>query len=370
MDKKFKKIMLIVIAVFVIIVLFLFLMSLPKKRYSAEELESKIIDKAKNYFTQHQSELPNKGNIKTLSLSDLTNMGIIDELDKILDKNTSCAGSLIIENNNDYYMYSPNLNCSTSNNNYVTKNLKETLLKNVVNSGNGLYTYGNSFLFRGDNVNNYIILDGILWRITKINEDGSIRLIEATRRSSVVWDNRYNSDKLMATGYNSYVYNGINSRIKDSLDQIYNDDSLFSDDGKAYIKETNLCIGKRSEKETINDGSIECSEILENQYLGLLQLNEFLLASLDYNCINSTSSACNNYNYLAALDTPYWTLTGSSENNYQVFKISGTAFETNAVNSGMARLVINISQNTNVTGSGTKDDPYIVLGFNNTLKDK
>lgn len=368
MNDKIKKIMIIVIGVFVVFFLFLFLLSSCKKKLTPERLESEIVDKTKDYYSYNEDELPTDGMVLTLSLGDLVTKGIIDELEDLLEKNTTCSGNIVIENNNGYYMYSPSLSCTSLKGEYTTTNLKEVLLENVVTSGSGLYNINNAYYFRGDTVNNYIKFDGILWRITKINEDGTIRLLEDNRRTAVQWDDRYNSLKLSNTGINNYVNNGVNSRIKDYLEKIYNSEEVLSNDGKGYIKQTKLCVGKRSPEETNNTGSIECSETIENQYVGLLQVNEYILASLDVNCVKTSSIDCTNYNYLAKFVSPYWTITSNSENNYQVYKISNNVNLSNANNSSMARLVINISENTSVTGTGTEDDPYLVTGFDTELK--
>lgn len=368
MDEKLKKIIFIVLGCFVILFLFLFMMSSCSSKYEPSKLELVIVDKAKSYYSVHKDELPSKGGVTTISLADLVNKGIIKELDKLLDKDTTCSGTLTIENNNDYYMYSPSLSCTMPNDSYISGNLREILLENVVTSGTGLYVVGDSHYFRGDKVNNYLILDGILWRITKINNDNTIRLIEADRRDPVVWDDRYNADTLATTGINNFYNNDLNSRIKDELESIYNSEDIISNDLKGFIKESTLCIGKRDTEASVNDGSIECSTTLNNQYLGLLQLNEYMLASLDSNCLNTKSTACRNYNYLAEFPNSYWTLTANSENTNQVYKINTTILPTSASNAGMARLVINISDNTNVTGTGTEEDPYVVVGLKSELK--
>lgn len=368
MDEKLKKIIYIVLGCFVILFLFLFMMSSCSKKLTPEKLELEIVENAKKYYSTHKEELPSKNSGTTLALGDLVNKGIIKKLEKILDKNTTCAGTLTVENNNDYYMYSPSLSCTSPNETYVTENLKEILLENVVTSGNGLYKIGNSYYFRGDDVDNYLIFDGLLWRITKINSDNSIRLIEVNRRDPIVWDDRYNSIMDSVSGINDFQTNGLKSRIYQSLLDFYEDDIVITDDGKGYIKETSLCVGKRNITETINDGSIECSTTIDNQYLGLLQYNEYMLASLDTNCIQTDSNGCRNYNYLAEFNNSFWTLTANSENTYQVFKINKTLMSTSANNTGMARLVINISENTNVTGTGTEEEPYVVSGFDSDIR--
>lgn len=368
MDEKLKKIILIVLGCFVILFLFLFIMSSCTKKISPNNLESRIVQNAKNYYSNHKDELPSTSTVLTLSLSDLVNKGIIDDIDKILEDDTSCSGSLTIENNNNYYMYNPNLDCTSDNGDYKTKRLNDLLLEDLVTSGNGLYNMGNGYYYRGDKVDNYVIFDGLLWRVLKINNDNSIKLIEIERREPVVWDDRYNDITTSTSGINNYFNNNLNSRIKDTLDEIYNSESLLTNDAKGFIKQTSLCVGKRNMEDTSKDGSVECSSTINNQYLGLIQLNEYLVASLDTNCINATSSACSNYNYLSDLPNSYWTLTADADNTNKVFKIYRTVMTTGASNSGMARIVINISENTTVSGEGTLDKPYVVSGLQSTLR--
>ena len=365
MDEKLKRIIYMVLGGFILFFLFLFIISsCSKKKMDPSDLEQEIVKRAKYYYKNNSSELPGSNTVITLSLNDLVNKGIISEISNLLDSGTNCSGQLTIENNNNYYMYSPKIVCTLSNgNNYQTNNLKDLLLENVVDTGNGLYKIGNAYYFRGDTINNYILLDGLLWRIVKINEDNTIRIIEAERREPVVWDDRYNTEMGTTTGINNYVLDNINSRIKDDLDKIYSSNEILSDDAKGYIKETSLCVGKRGLEETTNDGSIECSTRISNQYIGLLQLNEYFIASLDSNCTKANDIACSNYNYLADFESSYWTITGNTENNSLVYKIYNTVLSSVASNTGMDRMVINISENTNVIGEGTYDKPYVVSGM-------
>ena len=368
MDDKMKKIFLIVIAVFVVLIIFLFALTGCKKKYLPQELELEIINSAKNYYKYHTSELPADGNSISLGLNSLSQKGIIGELEDILEDDTVCSGQLVIENNNGYYMYSPIISCVYKNDSYASKNLYETLIENIVESGNGLYKIGNEYYFRGDNVNNYFVLDGIQWRIVKINEDNTIKIIQETKNESVVFDDRYNPEKDNNNGYNDYIFNNINSRIKDTLDNYYKNETVLTNDAKGYLKKFDLCVGKRNETDSIVDGSIECSNKVADQYYGLLQANEYMIASLDNKCISVISPDCRNYNYFTDLNKSFWTITADASNNYKVFKISDTVFAVNAANSAMARVVAHISENTSVSGTGSKDDPYVVIGTTSKLR--
>lgn len=338
----------VVIGIFVILIIFLIVKG---GRLTYSQIENKMISAAKQYYSDNEDKLPqaNNGTV-TISSDKLVEDKYMKSLDKLVkNKNDVCSGQVSVTKNDDNYYYSATLSCGD---NYSTKKLKNVIVENAVTSGNGIYQVGENYIFKGDNVNNYVSFADKVWRILRINSDGSIRMIDTTRRDSVSWDDRYNSEKEYNIGINDYNV----SRIKDTLNDIYNE---FSNSDKTYILKQNLCIGKRSEEETNNDGSVECSSVAENQNIGLIQVNEFALASLSDKCNNPTSPECSNYNYLTDIDS-MWTLNADSTNSYKVFKISGTAFTTNAINYAQPKVVIHINSQVNyVSGDGTEENPYV-----------
>lgn len=367
--EKLKKPMIIACGGFVILFIFMFIMSSCKKKdYTTEEFSSYLLDKAKSYYSNHKDALPQTDTGKTsLNITTL----VEDQEDYIGD--TTCNGSIDVINNNGYYMYAPNINCSDG---YSSTKLSTHLISSLdtVTSGNGLYANYDYYIFRGDNVDNYVIFNDQLWRILRINSDGSIKIIEtdyivkskkgnlelkSSKRPSQVWDNRYNVDKGSTSGYNDFIHDGINSRIKDYLDDVYENE--YSEETKGYIVKQNLCIGKRSIAETNNDGSVECSNILSDQYLGLIQLNEYINASLDPACISAESVTCSNYNYLATFKTTFWSLTAVSENSYDVFKIGKRMTDATSSSTATPKIVLNLSSEVSFTeGDGTEANPYII----------
>ena len=82
-------------------------------------------------------------------------------------------------------------------------------------SQNGLYKVttnnGTTYVYRGKS-NNYVSFAGKIWRIIRVNEDGTIRMILSTNAGN----NKYTSD----TSINKMRYN--ESDIKKSLDSWYN----------------------------------------------------------------------------------------------------------------------------------------------------
>lgn len=355
LDNKLLKRLGIIIGVIVVIFIGILIFKIiTGGKVSYTEIESRMITAAKNYYKANPDKLPKEnGGYVVIGTDKLVESKNLKDLTKLVkDEKASCSGEVTVTNNNEQLLYLATLNCGEY---YETKKLKNVVVEeNSVEAGDGLYNINNSYIFRGEKVNNFVSYAGITWRIIRINNDGSIKMIETTKRDKIAWDDRYNSEKQYNVGINNYKV----SRIKDYIDEIYNGET-FSNTDKAYLVAQNLCIGKRDKNATNNDGSIECSEVLENQPLGLIQLNEFALASLDRACSTPTKQECTNYNYLSNLGSSYWTLTATSENTFKVYKVSGGASASNAANSAQARLVVNINSSVNyVSGNGTEENPY------------
>ena len=366
--EKLKKVMLITICCFVIFVLAMFIMAkCNKKNYTSEEFNQYLLDASKSYYKTRKDMLPkNNGGKTNISIS-----ALVEKQEKYIGKDKTCSGNIEVTNNNGFYMYSSNINCSDG---YKSEKLSAHLTSpdKIVTTGNGVYFINGKYIYRGDSVNNFLLFNNQLWRIVGVNEDNTIRIIESDyvlknkkkenlefkskRRESVVWDDRYNTEKDYKYGFNDYVHDNINSRIKDSLEIIYNS---LSDDAKGYVVTQNLCVGKRSKDASVNDGSIECSNVINDQYIGLLQLNEYINASLDPTCLSAASVTCSNYNYLSTFKSTFWTITGMSENTYQVYKVGSRIVSASASSNSTPKVVLNLSSETSFSsGDGTQENPY------------
>lgn len=347
--KKFSIIFGIIAIIFIIIIILKLILG---GRISYTSIENKMIESAKKYYQNNSEKLPSDGTV-TIESSKLIEEGYLKDFSKLVkDKNATCNGQVTVTNSNGSYLYSATLNCGEY---YQTKKFKDVLLENVVTSGNGLYNYGNYYIYRGENLNNYVSFAGKTWLILRVYNDGTIRMLETTNRENVVWDDRYNSNRESNVGINDFNV----SRIKDTLEEIYNNSNEFSETDKSYISNQNLCIGKRSDSNGYGmDESVECSNTLQNQPIGLLQVNEFALASLDQNCKNTTDLECTNYNYLTTLNS-YWTLTADADNTYKVYKVSGSPFVSTASSTSKPRIVVQINSNVNYeSGDGSNENPY------------
>lgn len=356
-----KLMMYLVFAVGLIVALFIFMgliKAISGNRLPYDKVELKLKDAATSYYKIHSELLPNvEGNSAEVDATTLYEEKKMRSLDKIVKKGLTCTGKVTVQKNGEFYLYTPYLDCGE---NYKTNNLTDKILSDnpVVTEKDGLYAFSDNFVFRGEKVNNYVSFSGKTWRILRINADKTIRMIEDDVEYTGVWDDRYNITRQGYTGINDFF----KSRLKDGLDNVYNKTDLFNDTAKSQIVSKNLCVGKRSISETDNSGSVECSTITDPIPVGLMQVNEFMLASLDSDCLLATDAQCSNYNYLANYTKSTWTLNADADNTYKSFKFTGDGF-TSSINSNESgfRLVINLSNNLVYTkGSGTAEDPYIV----------
>ena len=361
--KKILKIFAIVFLVMVGFLLILFIVSVVfKKTYSYAEIEDIMKDSAIEFYEDNKKELPKDEKRGVMIESDtLIESGYMKDFSKYSKDAVSCTGTVTVKKSGEDYIYTPKLDCGED---YTTTALKEHIFReqNVVVNGYGLYSMNNSYVFRGEKVDNYVSLDKKLWRIVKINNDGTMMLILNDKISvKNNWDNRYNIEKKYEFGVNDYS----KSRIKELLDKYYNngfeDDIILSNDDKLKLTTFNACVGKRNSLDTSRDGSVECSQVLEKQSISLLTAYDYMNASVDVNCINTTSPSCQNYNYLNN-DYSWWLLTAPTTDTYSVYYVaSGVIEEAKASLYKVIRPVVYLRSDVlYVSGNGTEDSPYVV----------
>ena len=350
--------------IFILVLIFLMMFASctnKGKKYTYSDIENLMVKTVKTKY-KNSSELPSNGNKLEVNISKLIEEGLMKSISEYTkDEETSCSGKVTIYNNNDNYLYIPNINCGDK---YKTKNLHDTIISdNLVTTGNGLYQINDEYVFKGDNINNYISINNILFRIISINEDGTIRLIENKRKAEniTVWDDRYNIDKNVNYGINNYYENGLSSRLKEKLESIYKSDT-YSSELKAYFVPRENCIGKRSITESDNSGEIECSKKSEATPISIIALYEYFRASLDPNCTSVESASCSNYNYFNSNLESFWTLTADKDTSYKVYRISsGDVVLSNASGSTNIKIVVNVNGDLPiVSGDGSESSPYII----------
>jgi hypothetical protein len=346
----------IVVLIVAAIIVLLLLNGGTKLSYS--QVEQRLKDAAVKYYTDNSALLPSTDGAQvSVSAYDLEEGNYISQLQKMVKGEAICSGEVKVTKNGDYYLYATHLNCG---NDYNSSELHSVVVdeKNVVTTGDGLYLMNNEYVFRGENVNNYVSFANKLWRIVKVDQSNYIKLLSEVDKPSQAWDNRFNVEHNSNVGINDYKV----SRIKDYVFEMYNDKEFFSDNDRTFIAYKDICVGKRKLDQTKNDNSIECSTILEHQPISLLQVNEYINASIDSSCKKIEDSQCQNYNYLSSYNRLWWSLTADSTTTYKAYKISsGGVSVANTSSMGAVRPAIYLSNAVMFNGGdGTKQNPYVV----------
>lgn len=363
---KLVKTMLYIMVGTVVVLLVLYALSLvTTKKYTYEDVENVLATAGQEYFEAHSEYLPTEeGNYVEVDSSNLIYEGKMKEFSYYLKGEEACSGTVRVEKIGSDFVYTPYLNCG---NNYNTIELsREITSKNkVVTSGYGLYSMNGDLVFRGESVNNYVQLDNSLWRIVKIDSNDNIVLINSDGvRYNQPWDDRYNDNKLYASGINTYS----TSRVKEFLEKIYSKpnekeaEDILSNHDKAKLEYYTPCVGKRKPDTAVNNNGEECSVKANKTKLGLLTLSDYINASVDPNCKSSTSKSCVNYNYLV-IDEQWWLATASTENDYSAYMVTdnGSIEETFTSSYGKIRPVIYLSGSAMFKeGNGTLEKPYVI----------
>ena len=362
-EKLIKMMFMAIVVIAIGVLLIIFITSLFGGKKTYEEIEEIMATAAESYFGDHPESLPKKdGGTQVVEVSVLISEGKMKDLSKYTD--SVCTGSVKVQKTGSNYIYVPKLDCGEA---YSTKELYKVVRDDnrIVSSGYGLYNKDGNFVFRGEQVNNYVKLDNALWRIVKLNSSNNLVLVMDEPLSTLVpWDDRYNQE----TNYNAGINNFSSSLIKEKLIELYNTEAedvteiLLSDKDKGRIVPHNLCIGKRGLTQAGAEQAVECKEVIRDQKLSILTAADFMNASVDANCTNPSSLTCQNYNYLIT-DNAWWlatSVTGSSTDAYMVEANSGLMAKKAMMYARIRPVVYLNSEVMYKSGSGTAEDPYLV----------
>lgn len=399
MDKKLIRYVAIFVGVVILLMILMLIFNSASggTKYSYEKIEDKLVNAAKKYVEAKKKQnidiLPESPLSDPLYLSAtvLANEGYIKDLSEYAKDETTCVGGVNIYNAGDgNYDYIPELTCGTY---HETVKLVDKIISDNdsgVTHGSGLYLrvdgkfitdeqdlYTSSedleYVFRGDDVNNYVKIDDNVWRIVSIDANNDMLLIfnEHSQRA-IAWDDKYNEEEAKYQGVNTFESNGLESTAYKAIQEFYNG-TLVLKDRETYSPKTkyltvpmNLCIGKRSVEDTDISGNVECSVILEDQLVGLLPAYYYMSASLDPNCETITSKSCGNFNYLSQFDDFWWLMTANSANTNEAYTVSKKYAEASLCNyKADIRPTIKLgSRAVYLEGDGSKDNPYQIRFYN------
>ena len=220
---------------------------------------------------------------------------------------------------------------------------------------------GNMYYFRGNVANNYVSFANNLWRIVKINEDNSVKLILNNTLESLtpmnVTEFAGNNDFLTSTAYQNLTnwYTTYLTEFDESISSTYYcfDNSVSTNTGEiSYLSNTRLF--------TDYLPSNVCGGLNISSKIGLLTADEAVMAGA------SAGENTSYYLYIDGLQAPWWTMTPNKrENNvmsYMALSTNGSLVrDVDETSSIFLRPVVTLSRKTQVTGSGTLDDPYQIV---------
>ncbi len=243
----------------------------------------------------------------------------------------------------------------------------------AINTVNGYGGVGNTtYVFRGNPTNNYVSFAGMTWRVLRINEDGTVRLVlNSTFRNAkaVAW----NAQNITQTYYT-------NTNLKTALDSWYqtnigNNSAYASKVATgAYFCQAARVVDNASDVNGGNASIVSCSNYIpdlscptDGNGYGLVTA---VVASVTYDEAVFAGGKCNgaDSSYLSAAGsyvlmttrgprktssyTPGWLYSGSGLGNALVDEAQGGRH--------YARPVINIRNDVGSAGSGTTGDMYTI----------
>ena len=252
------------------------------------------------------------------------------------------------------------INTEVATSNTISNTIKKAIATNTTSTCNNLTVEedGTTYLSgTKDCINfNYVWYSGKLWRITAINPDGSLKMITDDNITTISYGedvNFYDISKKDDTSYTgSYIYQWLN---EDFLDTLYNYKNIIVENSTWNITNSNAGSVDEISKKLPETTLINNSTIGKNTPVGLLNSYEYYLS---YKNTNSTSASKKGY-----FDNGYswWLLNSYSSSN--VWEVGGADNFAGPLSILGVHPVVNLKPTIMIlSGSGTKDDPYKILG--------
>lgn len=360
-DKKILIMFCCILVLPIVLILILAFAQGCQRTITYEKYEDKMVSAAKEYFEENNNLPTEESQIKTVKLSKLVKNEYIDTTEELLEDN-SCSGTVTVrlngsqieENKGGFYNYIPSLVCDD----YSSKTLKNEVLKGLTETKDGLYkNEDGSYIFKGKNVDNYVNFYGNIYRIISIDSKGIVKLVSVeSDTNNIYWDMKYNTEIKDVKGKNIYE----DSNILEKLNKSYFNEKRVSKGAKEKLVSYDVCIGKRAINDIALYSESDCSVVLENQIISLMNITDFALASLESECDSIISKSCKNYNYFHKMNLSTWTLNAVLDNTYEVYYLSsGVIYHQEASNNEFYNTVVYIDSNEFVIeGKGTENNPY------------
>lgn len=241
--------------------------------------------------------------------------------------------------------------------------LDEGLIKTIDNSGTSYY-------FRGNVKNNYVKLDGMYFRIVRINGDNTVRLVLDGALENQL---PYNTNTLEEGADLTDLLILDKASITTNLNEWVN---TKLSNTKPYLSEAEYCTDTTFNS-VINDirysatyeriytdkaPDLFCSSHIYKGIVGLLSADEIVLAGATFGTPNDKYYLYNKDiagNYLT--NSSYFINANNEIGMINVMANGALGEGITITNNSYIRPVINISERAKVKGLGTEEDPYIIV---------
>ncbi|NLL44539.1 MAG: hypothetical protein GX247_02595 [Mollicutes bacterium] len=276
---------------------------------------------------------------------------------------------------------------------YITLAARKIIRDNLVTEGNGLYKdiiktgfdknepFSSKYYFKGNKLNNYLIFEGNCWHIINIAQNNTIKIMYIGKsvnnkcnntineledlKDLIVWNdisnNNWHNSTILALLKTWEKNNSINDQIKIN----------FSGENSKIVEATWYIGGVRFINQSLSADILqERTNNLENSSelpvyqgkLGLITVSDYLKVSCEKGSYASTPD-CKNNNFLVR-DYPYWTMTAtdSGKQTAWALKDDGSLAAVNTAENGYTIYpVVYLRSDIKITGTGSIDNPYIVI---------
>ena len=208
----------------------------------------------------------------------------------------------------------------------------------TASAGDGLYNIGNEYIFKGVNVNNYVIYSGMTWRILKLNIDGSIYMISEDNVNDFMWgakDSNYKTSNIRKwlnnTGENTGVmYNNLTN-------------------SQEFLVPGTICLDEVS-----NISNFKCDNKIVNDFIGLPSISDYTMTIVD----DAT---------FLVNTTEFWLSSMVDKENAWLIKKDKLSKASITDAYGIRPTITLASTVSYLKGDGTKENPYQV-GDDNSLQ--
>lgn len=275
------------------------------------------------------------------------------------NKKTSFILSIHKMNENEEYFFTTILKNNEIKKETLTKPSVEVAVKNegLIEDADD---YGLTYYFRGNVNNNYVKFADNLWRIVRINGDGTVKLIlnnalsELSSYSSKVEESENYENLDVTSKLNSYY----ESNLKNSENYIAN--TKFCKETEGTNSSNNKTYNAYTRLITNNIPSFSCLGETYRSRIGLITVDEVAYAGSNFKDNNKEY-----YLYNSEIEDVWWlsNLAKTKDNSFYPFGVTkeGKIVDTTTGNSYKSvRPVINIIKKVTVKGSGTLEDPYVI----------